>query len=198
MGLVDVAARGLSVGGALRAHARDAEAPRPGVKAHAIEMVWKPPPSWPIVEPGLLMAGIDDVMFLYSDTTLTERGFERQLVELAKAIDLRDDDSLVGVVYDAPSSSLSIDAKRRKRSAEVLDQRRRKLAKTTAGFALASPSTMMRGVLRAVFWLAPPPYPWAIVDTAREGLVYLKTKMPSLDVERTLAAYEALKRKHLR
>ena len=144
------------------------------------------------------MAGIDDVMFLYSDATLSDRGFERQLEELQKAIDLRGDDTLVGVVYDAPTSSLSIDAKRRKRSADVLDRRRAKLAKTTAGFALASPSAMMRGVLRAVFWLAPPPYPWAVVDTVHEALVYLKTVMPTLDVADVLSRYEALKRKHLR
>ena len=161
-------------------------------------MVWKPPPDWPIIEPGLLMAGIGDVMFINTDATLSDAGFERQLVELGRAIDLRDESSLVGVIYDAPTSSLSIDAKRRKRSAEVLDRRREKLGKTTAAFALASPSTMTRGVLRAVFWLAPPPYPWAIVDTAREGLAYLKTKMPSLDVERVLSEYEGLKRKHVR
>lgn len=161
-------------------------------------MGWKPPPHWPIVESGLLMAGIGDVMFIYSDATLSEHGFERQLSELARVIDERAENTLVGVIYDAASSSLSIDAKRRKRSAEVLDRRRTKLGKTTAAFALASPQAVTRGVLRAVFWLAPPPYPWAIVDTVREGLVYLKSKMPSLDVDQVLAEYEALKRRALR
>ena len=161
-------------------------------------MGWKPPPDWPIVEPGLLMAGIDDVMFMYSDATLSAKGAERQDVELGRVIDLRPENSFVGVLYDAPSSSMSIDAKRRKRSAEVLDSRRAKLEKTTAGFALASPSAMTRGILRAVFWMAPPPYPYVIVDTVRDGLVYLRTKLPALDVDRVLAEYEALKRKHVR
>ena len=36
------------------------------------------------------------------------------------------------------------------------------------------------------------------LDTVREGLDYLKTKMPSLDVDRVLSQYDALKRTHLR
>ena len=87
---------------------------------------WTPPPDWPIVEPGLLMAAVDDVMFVHSDNRLTETGFQRHLDALAEAIDGRREGIMIGVVYDA-ATSLSADAKRRQAAARMLDERRAKL-----------------------------------------------------------------------
>lgn len=148
------------------------------------------------MDTGLLMAGIDDVMFVYSDDTMTEASFSKHLQELANAIDGRAETNRIGVIYDAPKP-FATDAKRRQRSGQVLDARRAKLGRTTAAFALATPSPIVRGTLRAVFWIAPPPYPWEITDTVRGGLTFLKKHMPTLDVEGCLARYERLKQRHV-
>lgn len=136
------------------------------------------------------MAGIGDVMFVYMGTQ-SEAVFERHLRELAAAIDSRSDTTKVGVIYDIPTP-LETDAKRRQRSARLLDERRDKLSKTTSGFALVTPSTLVRGTLRAVFWLAPPPYEWSVVGTVPEGLRFLATKM-SLNVADLEANYVRLR-----
>ena len=150
------------------------------------------PSGWPIVDAGLLMAAIDDVMFVRLEPTISEPGYARHLIELARAIDGRNPGVRVGVLYDAMGGADS-DARRRQRAAEVLAARREKLAATTAGFTLATESTVMRGVARAVFWLAPPPYPWAVTASVREGLVYLRTQMPNLDVDGVLREYDTLR-----
>jgi hypothetical protein len=140
------------------------------------------------------MAAFDEVMFVYSDDTMTEASFARHLRELAEAIDSRDESTRIGVIYDAPKP-FDTDAKRRQRSAQVLDARRAKLARTTAAFALATPSPIVRGTLRAVFWVAPPPYPWEITDNVRSGLQFVAKHM-TLDVEGCLARYQRLKQRH--
>jgi hypothetical protein len=149
------------------------------------------PSHWPIVERGLLMAGIGDVMFVHMGAQ-SEEVFERHLKELALAIDTRNDASKVGVIYDIPTP-LDTDAKRRQRSARVLDERRDKLARTTAGFALVTPSTLVRGTLRAVFWLAPPPYEWRVVGTVSEGLAFLETKSALSNVRELETSYARLR-----
>lgn len=159
-------------------------------------MTWDPPLHWPIVDVGLLMVAFDDVMFVYADASTTEASFATHLKELAAAIDGRNETSRIGVIYDAPNP-FSIDAKRRQRSAEVLSTRRAKLARTTAAFALATPSPVVRGALRAVFWMAPPPYAWEITDDVRAGLVFVKKHLPSLDVESCLARYVETKKRHV-
>ncbi|HSQ62411.1 MAG TPA: hypothetical protein VLM85_04330 [Polyangiaceae bacterium] len=158
---------------------------------------WTPPPDWPIAEPGLLMAAVDDVMFVHSDERLTEAGFQRHLKALAEAIDGRREGTLIGVVYDA-ATSLSADAKRRQAAARMLDERRAKLKRTTAAFALATPSPLVRGALHAVFWLAPPPYPWYVVANVHAALAVLKKHMPNLEVDSVEARWEALKAEHIR
>ena len=61
----------------------------------------------------------------------------------------------------------------RREAAALLKAREEKLRKTTTAFALATPSMLARGILNAVFWLAPPPYIYAVVPTVTEGLNYL-------------------------
>lgn len=159
-------------------------------------MTWEPPLNWPIVDVGLLMVAFDEVMFVYTDASTTEASFTRHLEELGAAIDGRNEASRIGVIYDAPNP-FSIDAKRRQRSAAVLDARRAKLGRTTAAFALATPSPVVRGALRAVFWMAPPPYAWEITDDVRAGLVFVKKHLPSLDVEGCLGRYIETKKRHV-
>jgi len=152
---------------------------------------WKPPSHWPVYGDGFLMAAIDDVMFVYAQSDLSDAGFDHHLRELAAAIDDRAGDTRVGVIYDA-GLTVSVDARRRKRSSEVLDARRDKLGRTTAAFSLVSESAVMAGILRAVFWLAPPPYPWSVARDIRGGLEFLAKHMPTLDIVGVEGRYRAL------
>jgi hypothetical protein len=153
------------------------------------DVLWTGIPGWPVLDDGLLMAYIEDVMFIRIASDVTDRVFDRHLKELARSIDLRPVRLRVGVVYDA-MGRVDVSAERRQSIANLLLSRRDKLAATTAAFALATDAAVMRGVLRAVFWLAPPPYPWAIRGSVREALEYVRTEMPKLDVDRVLRGYE--------
>lgn len=46
-----------------------------------------------------------------------------------------------------------------------------------AGVAIAAPSAMLRGMVTAVFWLAPPAYAFRIVPTVTEGVVWAQGRL---------------------
>jgi hypothetical protein len=154
-----------------------------------------PPPGWPIVEPHLLMTFIGNVMIVYQGEHLSEETFERHTKELERAIDLRKPGARVGVLYHLPTGR-GANAKQRKRSADLLESRRAILAKSTAGFALVTPSPIVRGLLRAIFWMASPPYPYEIVSTLHEGFAYLASKVEGLDPIASERAYVRLLKEH--
>jgi hypothetical protein len=133
-----------------------------------------------------------NVMFVYLDEHATAEAQEQHLNELAAAIDSRGDSAPMGVLYEQ-NAVLLADARQRARVAELFRRRRIALARTTAGFALATPSPLVRGVLRALFWLEPPPYPWAVAATPLAGLEVLRRHMPALDPLTALRAYETAK-----
>lgn len=153
---------------------------------------WSAPSGWPIVDEGLLMAGIDGMLFVHAGVHVTDAVYARYLAEMARSIDERDLGNRVGVVYDA-LGGVDVDARRRQQLAGILASRRAKMAATTAAFALVTDSAVMRGVLRAVFWLAPPPYPWAVASNLRSGLEYTRAEAPRAEVDRILRAYQRLK-----
>ena len=128
--------------------------------------------GWPVVERGLLMAYIGRILVVHMSIEMTPQSKRRHLDELARAIDTRI--SPIGVLYDVPSQQI-VDAMDRKEAAALLKAREEKLRRLTTAFAMATPSMIARGVLNAVFWLAPPPYMYSVVSTVTEGLNYLAT-----------------------
>jgi hypothetical protein len=152
------------------------------------------PSGWPVVEPGLLMAFVGRVMLVYSGPVLSDQTFDRQLVELASAIDRRDGTIPVGVLYDSPHADMN--ASRRKRIGDLLTSRAEKVKETTAAYALATPSALVRGLINAVFWLAPPGYPYAIVSDVSKGLEFLAGHLPELDPVFVEAEYRKLRARH--
>jgi hypothetical protein len=158
------------------------------------------PDDWPVVERGLVMAYVGKTMVVYADERVDEHGFERELSELQRAFDMlrkyRIPGERNGALWEVPSFTLQ-DARRRQRIARILDQHHDMLRETTAGFALVTKSPALRGVLRAIFWLAPPPYPWQVVDAPRAGFDFLASKIPEIDAVAATAQYERLLERHL-
>ncbi len=141
------------------------------------------------------MAGVDDVLYVSMTREVDDAGFDVLMRELARAIDERSDDVRVGVIFDV-ADVVGMDARRRKRVGETLNPREKKLAATTAAFVLVSASAVLRGALRAVFWIAPPSYPAEIAGTLREALELLARHLPAFDVESMHRAILALPRAH--
>jgi hypothetical protein len=147
---------------------------------------------------GWLLAVIGKVRVTCFTKVLDDPNFAKYCGTLAHQLDELPIDRVWGVLHEVVGRG-DMNAKRRKALGEVLSRRREKLARINAGFVMVTSSSVMRGILTAVFWFAPPPYPWLIAPTAREGLRWLATKTPGgFEVERTLAAYEELKRRAMR
>lgn len=89
------------------------------------------------------------------------------------------------------------DARRRKAIGALLAARRDKLARTIAGYALATQSLLVRGTLTALNWLAPPPYESHVVATPWEGIVWLAKRLPEVNPGATLRAYNGLKVRYI-
>ncbi len=150
------------------------------------------PSGWPVHGDGLLMTYLGPVMAVFLGE-LTDASWQRHMTELGRAIDGRRAGARVGVLYHLPGTNTA-DAKRRKEAADFLESRRAQLRESTAAYALATPSSIVRGVLRAIYWLSTPPYPYAIVATPREGLEYIATKLDGVDVARSTRDWERLTR----
>jgi hypothetical protein len=146
----------------------------------------------PLVDLGWWMAEIGKVLVTFMDDTANDESFARYVETLATDIDGTVDGTKRGILYVAPNP-VAMTASRRKHVADVLRVRRQKLARITAGYTLVTPSPVVRGALTAIFWLAPPPYPWSVRGTPREGFAWLATHMEGLDVDGLTAQYESLK-----
>jgi hypothetical protein len=149
----------------------------------------------PVVEPGLLMVNIGPTMVIHLGAVVSAEVYQLQLDALAQAIDQRVSGQKVTVLYDMPAL-MNVSARQRKLAGEMLAARREKLRGTTAGFALATPSAVGRGILSAIFWLAPPPYPYTVVDTTAEGFVFLARQQPGIDPRASEQQYRALLTRH--
>ncbi len=71
------------------------------------------------------------------------------------------------LVYDAGTKTGGEpDAQARRVGGEWFKRRRRELLQGCAGFDFAFPSSLSRGALTAVFWIASPPVPYAIHEAS--------------------------------
>jgi hypothetical protein len=142
------------------------------------------------IDRGWFMARLDRVVAAYMDERVVAASFDRYLAALAQDIDSADETEQRAVLYETPNPG-AVSADQRKKLAALLAARTDKLARVTAGYTLVTPSAIARGVVTAVFWLAPPPYEYSIVATIPEGLAWLAQRTPGLDartVERSYAA----------
>jgi hypothetical protein len=124
------------------------------------------PEGWPVAIPELLMAYVDRVMAIRIGAAFGQPAFERYLHEWERSVEARPPGAGVFAMYDIPVWP-GLTAVQRKAWAAMLQKHEETLRRTTRGMALAAQSALTRGASRAVFWLAPPPYPYAVVDTTR-------------------------------
>lgn len=152
------------------------------------------PGDWPIVEPELLMGYVGPTLVIRIGGKLPASGFARYVKEWSRSVDARPENAEVFALYDIPEWP-GMTAVQRKQWAEMLKSRERVLRRTTRGMVLASPSKLTRGAARAIFWLAPPPYPHAVVDTPRAGFAHIAERGgPSASAASD--AYNAFVRRH--
>lgn len=132
------------------------------------------------------------ISLTYMDERVSDASFGRYLSAVARDIDKAAPDQRRAVFYDAPSPG-SLTAPRRRQLGEILDQRKEKLRAITAGYVMVTPSTVVRGVLTAVFWLAPPPYDNKVVASADEGFRWLAERCAWLEPVQSEARYGRLR-----
>jgi hypothetical protein len=141
---------------------------------------------------GWMLDYVGGVQVVYMDGRVTDASFDAYVAAMRMEIDNRPEDAQrLGVVYHVPQPSALSSARRRKLG-EALKVREEKLARTTLAYAMATPSLTVRAGLRMLFWLAPPPYPNAVVATTLEAFEFIARHQSALEPD-ALAAELARK-----
>jgi hypothetical protein len=154
------------------------------------------PSGWPVAEPELLMGYVGLVMVIRIGGAVAPLAFDRYLAEWLRAVDARPGGAAVFTMYDMPEWP-GMTGTQRAQWGATLRSREDTLRRTTSGMVLASPSTLTRGGASALFGLAPPPYPHAVVDTPRAALAYIAER-GGPPAEAAGAAYQALEQSYWR
>ncbi len=101
------------------------------------------------------------------------------------------------VLYDVPTPSV-FGPEHRRKIAEVLRRHEETLARVATGFCLVTSSPIIRGVVTATFWLAPPRYPTHAAEQVAEGLAWLARGVPGADAVLWGETYKARHQEYLR
>ena len=138
---------------------------------------------------GWFVARYPHVHCTYVGPKVPDASFDALVQQLAQDIDDRGPSDRVGVLYYTPETS-TMDSPRRRKVAKILNERKDKLAQTTAAYALATHSPFIRGVLNTLFWMAPPGYPYKIVNASGEGLDFIAqhTRFDAVAIARSFQA----------
>jgi hypothetical protein len=152
----------------------------------------------PYAEPGILMAHVGRRALVVQLSQLPSNdAFRRHVDMLQREINERIDLPPRGVLYDSPTG-VALTALHRKMLGEMLAAEIVTVQKTTAAYALATPSDVAQGALRAIFWQAPPPYPWAVVGSAEKAFEFFKIHIPEIDPAALDREYRVIVRTHAR
>ena len=141
------------------------------------------------------MAHVGRTLVVQLSKLPSNEAFRRHVAMLEEEINERLGEPPRGVLYDSPTG-VALTALHRKMLAEMLAAQIEVVRKTTAAYALATPSDVAQGALRAVFWQAPPPYPWAVVGTAEKAFEFFRTYIPEIDPRAHEREYRDIVRKH--
>jgi hypothetical protein len=148
---------------------------------------------------GWLVARYGRVQCTYFGAEVDGRSFDAYAELLARDIDRRRGGRRIGVFHHAPT--VTLDSQRRRRIAQILNERKDELRRTTAAYAMATQSPFVRGVLTTLFWMAPPGYPHTVVANPQQGLSFIAEQMPGtpgIDAKAIAAAFEDLLTEQMR
>lgn len=161
------------------------------IAAVAIISSGKLEPEQLVVGEGWLVANYSQVQCTFVGPELSDAAYAAHLQQLERDILGRSDRRKIGVFYYTPETK-NMDSPRRRALAKLLESHEEKIAKTTAAYALATNSAFVRGVLSTVFWLAPPPYPYKVVQGPEEALRFIADHLLYLDDRAVLASFQDL------
>jgi hypothetical protein len=131
--------------------------------------------------------GSVDIAFVHGH--MTEASFEHFLSEACRSIDECPDDVQIAMFLEVREPAL-MDGRWRKRMAQALKERARKLALTRPAYAMVTSSLVVRSALRVLHWAAPPPYPHTVVATVQEAFEFIARHVPALDARDIQLDYE--------
>jgi hypothetical protein len=80
------------------------------------------------------------------------------------------------IIVDATQGK-QLKSQHRKMLADWTQLNRQTLARYRAGLALVTPSAVLRGMITAVYWLSPPPFPYQPVSTMEEGWAWARQRI---------------------
>lgn len=109
------------------------------------------------------------------DGPTTDENFEAYLATLYQSMTA----SKAGprVLLQDATLAYPITARQRKRQADWMKEYSELIARMTLGCAFVIPSSLMRGVLTAIFWLQPLPCPHELSANMAEGLSWCEQKL---------------------
>lgn len=136
-------------------------------------------------------AVIGDVQVVYLDS-VADSAHARFLMALREDIDAIVPSRRRGILYEV-TDRVRISAAQRQQYGQLFREKQEALRIGTSGYALVTGSRLARGFLTAMFWFAPPPYPYTIESSLLEGLNFLQRHQPTIVPEGVLASYEVLK-----
>ncbi len=142
--------------------------------------------------PGLFMGRIGRIKITCMTSLVSGQDFATYLELLARDIDQRSARQQLAVLNHAPDYNLT--PERRHALGLVLKARADKLRAITAAYAMVTPSFIVRGGLKAIWWVAPPPYPCRVTGTPREAFDYLATFLPGESADLLSDRYSVLLR----
>lgn len=76
----------------------------------------------------------------------------------------------------------------RKRVAEWNSENAAQLSRYRAGLVLVSPSVMLRGMITAIYWLHPAPFPYKAVSTMEEAAHWAELRIHALSTRSSISS----------
>lgn len=144
------------------------------------------------IDVGWFFGYLGHVQVVYMDGRVDDASYARYVETVRSDIDDRQArGEQTPVFYHIPQPA-ALTAHRRALLAEVLKEKQEALAEHTAGYSMVTTSSMVRYGLRVLFWLAPPPYPNAVLATPQEGFEFLARYDDSLEPLSLTARYHSL------
>ncbi|NVB37603.1 hypothetical protein G6O69_07150 [Pseudenhygromyxa sp. WMMC2535] len=126
-----------------------------------------------------IYAQLAGLHYVYMSEATDAASYDRHIDYLRRVIAEQPLDQVVGVLYHVPRMSVS--PGQRRAMSDLLAASYDKLGPVVSSFVMVTSSAFNRGLLRTIFWFAPPPYPFNVAANLREGLRYLAAREPELD-----------------